>query len=176
MDKPNFEDVSALDLVKMVEAFHVKYKLAVRTAKLGTTSFIMKDINPTLAALVNLLRRDYIDTGNEDTCRLWLILKEFSELVWTMIHNDKVGVLDATTKMLYYIFGLAVTHDLDIIKAFCLMHHSNMTKSSNNTHAEMVALDRRKIEQGVKVEKEIDNTKIEELQKIMAGIKKLEAT
>lgn len=119
---------TAKELVDMVETFHVKHRLAVRTAKLGTTSPIMKSQFPHLVQMTDSFRRAYVYTGNEDECRVWLILEEFTELLDAMIKGDEAKMLDALADILYCVFAVAVTHDLPIIEAFCLVHRSNMTK------------------------------------------------
>lgn len=122
--------VKAQDLVKMVEAFHVKHRLAVRTAKLGTTSEVLKQLWPHLVAMTQQLRQSAIHTNNEDERRVWLIMEEFAELLDAMLKGDEAKMLDALADILYCVFAVAVTHDLPIIEAFCLVHRSNMTKQT----------------------------------------------
>ncbi len=121
---------TAHDLVNMVEAFHVKHNLAVCTAKLGTYSEVLKLLWPSLIEMTQQLRQSVARTDNEDERRVWLIMEEFTELVEAMIHGNEARILDALTDILYCVFAVAVTHDLPIIEAFCLVHRSNMTKQT----------------------------------------------
>lgn len=60
--------------------------------------------------------------------RMSLIEEELSELKTALDAKDRVETVDAIADLLYVIYGMAASFDIDADKAFNIVHRSNMSK------------------------------------------------
>jgi len=60
--------------------------------------------------------------------RLSLIEEELSELKEALKNNDRVETLDAIIDLIYVVVGAGIAFDMDLDKAFKIVHDSNMSK------------------------------------------------